>query len=201
MQCGKCKRDEPYPILRLLYIFTVIAFSYLPITVKFNTNQDPLTIRYRVELDIEEDGSHMQCVMFDKEVEKLINFTASELGRLMIEVIITLPCTRPYMMKFKNFKYLLQWFDKKQEDIERSIPSQLAQIVGKQYIFNLKLNDSNLSAYKENFTVSRVLLPSDIVDDERDKVKLIHMCLLRLALTLVLNFNSLQLPNFFFSYA
>ncbi|XP_050251028.1 uncharacterized protein LOC126697934 [Quercus robur] len=86
-------------------------------------------IRYRLDMQVGDTTEHANFVVFDKEAEKLIKVPAMQLSNM----------------------------EEEDEDDDNIIPSSIKRIIGKTYIFQLKITAYNFFVRKQNFTVTRVI--------------------------------------------
>ncbi|KAL0013058.1 hypothetical protein SO802_000127 [Lithocarpus litseifolius] len=85
---------------------------------------------YRIQVEVQDETSSTTFTLFDKGAEKIISKTAKELAELQQEIL------------------------KLNENI---LPKEIEKIIGKEYLFQLHLDEYNLKYGKENNTVSKIL--------------------------------------------
>uniref|UniRef100_A0A2N9HBP6 ATP-dependent DNA helicase n=1 Tax=Fagus sylvatica TaxID=28930 RepID=A0A2N9HBP6_FAGSY len=85
---------------------------------------------YRIQTEVEDATGSTTFILFDNGVEKIIPKTAKELAEMQDE----------------NLN-------------DNNLPKELEKIIGKEYIFQLRLDEYNLKYGRENYTVSRIFDP------------------------------------------
>ncbi|KAK9987747.1 hypothetical protein SO802_027986 [Lithocarpus litseifolius] len=83
--------------------------------------------RYRIQIEVFDSTDKTTFVIFDRDAEKILNKSAKDLAEKQTEI-----------------------------DIEEGIPRDLKKILGRQYIFLLRLNEFNLKDGFENYTVAKI---------------------------------------------
>ncbi|XP_065632142.1 uncharacterized protein LOC112008489 isoform X2 [Quercus suber] len=86
--------------------------------------------RYRIQTKVEDETGSTTFILFDRESEKFISKTAKELAE----------------MKEKDLN-------------DNSLPWEIGNIVGKECLFQLRLDKYNLKHGREDYTVSRIFEP------------------------------------------
>nr|POE66483.1 replication protein a 70 kda dna-binding subunit b [Quercus suber] len=87
------------------------------------------TRRYRLELRVEDESGSTIFVVFDKEAEK----------------IVRIPATQVYTTEIKD-----------EDDDEDVVPKPIKNLLGKTYMFQIKINPNNIFTTKQNFTAIHV---------------------------------------------
>nr|VDC81641.1 unnamed protein product [Brassica rapa] len=87
-------------------------------------------LRYRVALSVSDNTDTASFLAFDTEMAKLTNLQASEAAQIVGIGV--------------------------DAQVDTELPQSLADIVGKTYTFQLKLNDFNFSSKHQTFTISRI---------------------------------------------
>ncbi|XP_023882276.1 replication protein A 70 kDa DNA-binding subunit C [Quercus suber] len=106
--------------------------TLLEILTFIKTEKEQVSIkcaRYRLDMQVGDTTEHANFVVFDKEAEKLIKVPAMQLSNM----------------------------EEEDEDDDNIIPSSIKCIIGKTYIFQLKITAYNFFVRKQNFTVTRVI--------------------------------------------
>ncbi|XP_065637597.1 replication protein A 70 kDa DNA-binding subunit D-like [Quercus suber] len=83
--------------------------------------------RYRIQIEVFDSTDKTTFVIFDQDAEKILNKSAKDLAKKQTEI-----------------------------DIEEEISRDLKKILGRQYIFLLRLNEFNLKDGFENYTVAKI---------------------------------------------
>ncbi|WZZ58096.1 probable replication factor A 73 kDa subunit [Brassica napus] len=114
-----------------------------------NETNDVAALRYRVTLSVSDNTDTASFLAFDMEMAKLTNIQASEAAQIVGIGV--------------------------DAQVDTELPRSLADIVGKTYTFQLKLNDFNFSSKHQTFTISRIFpervfapMPAFVVADGAD---------------------------------
>ncbi|KAF3964835.1 hypothetical protein CMV_010923 [Castanea mollissima] len=87
------------------------------------------TRRYRLELHVKDESGSTIFVVFDKEAER----------------IVRIPTTQVYTTEIKD-----------EDDEEDVVPKPIKILLGKTYMFQIKINPNNIFTTKQNFTAIHV---------------------------------------------
>ncbi|CAN7094749.1 replication protein A 70 kDa DNA-binding subunit A [Brassica rapa] len=98
--------------------------------VSCNETNAVAALRYRVKLSVSDHTDSASFLSFDMEMAKLTNIQASEAAQIVGIGV--------------------------DAQVDTELPRSLADIVGKTYTFQLKLNDFNFSSKHQTFTISRI---------------------------------------------
>ncbi|KAK7829132.1 hypothetical protein CFP56_029568, partial [Quercus suber] len=99
--------------------------------------------RYRIQLNVDDGTKHAIFILFDKEAEKLLHTTARELSN----------------------KYAIM-------NANSTIPNEIEKLIGKTFVFQLKLNDYNWKEGWELYTIENVF---DNISNDETAMKLDHI--------------------------
>ncbi|CAN6851887.1 unnamed protein product [Brassica oleracea] len=98
--------------------------------VSCNETNAVASLRYRVTLSVSDKTDTASFLGFDMEMAKLTNIQASETAQIVGIGV--------------------------DAQVDTELPRSLAEIVGKTYTFQLKLNDFNFTSKHQTFTISRI---------------------------------------------
>ncbi|KAL0003891.1 hypothetical protein SO802_011452 [Lithocarpus litseifolius] len=99
--------------------------------------------RYRIQLNVDDGTEHAVFILFDKEAEKLLHTTARELSN----------------------KYATM-------NANSTLPNEIEKLIGKTFVFQLKLNDYNWKEGWELYTIEKVF---DNISNDETAMKLDHI--------------------------
>ncbi|GMY34481.1 replication protein A 70 kDa DNA-binding subunit B-like [Fagus crenata] len=116
------------------YIACIICKTKVKPTKRFlwceHCKAEPKFAVPRIQTKVEDATGSTTFILFDNGVEKIISKTAKELAEMQDE----------------NLN-------------DNNLPKELEKIIGKEYIFQLRLDEYNLKYGRENYTVSRIFDP------------------------------------------
>ncbi|WZZ42742.1 hypothetical protein YC2023_039001 [Brassica napus] len=105
--------------------------------VPCNVTNAVAALRYRVTLSVSDSTDTASFLGFDIEMAKLTNILASEASQIVL-MFLGIPGIGA------------------DARVDTELPQALAELVGKTYTFQLKLNDFNFTSKHQTFTISRI---------------------------------------------
>ncbi|KAL0005882.1 hypothetical protein SO802_013443 [Lithocarpus litseifolius] len=99
--------------------------------------------RYRIQLNVDDGTEHAVFILFDKEAKKLLHTTARELSN----------------------KYATM-------NANSTLPNEIEKLIGKTFVFQLKLNNYNWKEGWELYTIEKVF---DNISNDETAMKLDHI--------------------------
>ncbi|RAL40374.1 hypothetical protein DM860_006444 [Cuscuta australis] len=104
----------------------------------------PLILRlYRIDVGVKDDSEATRFIIFEEEAEKTIGQSAMSV-------------------------YDIE--DKKEgNELEGDLPALIANIIGRRYVFRVKLTEYNKTAYKQSFTATKVFPESYLGNDDKSQ--------------------------------
>ncbi|CDY69089.1 BnaUnng03110D, partial [Brassica napus] len=104
-------------------------------------------LRYQVELSVSDQTDETFFVAFDVEMTKLTNIQAAEADHILHYIILFLLCLFFLKILCVGVK----------AHVDNELPEFIADIVGKTFIFQLKLVEFNFTHKHQTFTISPLL--------------------------------------------